>query len=85
MQSFCTLPADIAKFMKSRYGAASTELFTLTEIEKFLTAPESAVIALVEKGNDLETFFLDYADHFKDEYRFGHSSAADVLSKFNEK
>lgn len=77
--------AGIAKFMKTRYGAASTELSTLTEFEEFLKYPESALIAFFEKGNDIETFFLKYADHYRGEYRFGHSSAAEVLSKYNQK
>lgn len=70
--------------MKRRYGIASAELFTLTEIEEFLETQESTVIAFFEKGNDFETFFLEYADNFQDDYRFGHSSAAEVLSKYNK-
>lgn len=68
--------------MKRRYGAASTELFTLAEVEEFLKSQELTIIATFEKGSDLGTFFLTYADDFKDDYRFGHSSAAEVLAKY---
>lgn len=71
--------------MKRRYGVASTELFTSTEIEEFLKTQELTVIAFFEKGNDFENFFLKYADNFQEDYRFGHCSAADVLSKYNKK
>lgn len=71
--------------MKRRYGAASTELFTLAAMEEFLKTQELTVIALFEKGNELETFFLKYADNFKEDYRFGHCSATEVLLKYNKK
>lgn len=77
--------AGIAKFMKRRYGAASTELFTSAAMEEFLKTETLTVVALFEKGSELETFFLKYADNFKEDYRFGHSSAAEVLSKYNKK
>lgn len=77
--------AGIAKFMKARYGAASTELSTLAELDEFLQDEESSVVGLFEKGSDIETFFLKYADHFKEDHRFGHSTATEVLSKYNEK
>lgn len=76
--------AGITKFMKRRYGAASTELFTVAEMDEFLKTQELTFIALFEKGSDVETFFLGYADEFKEEHRFGHSSAAEVLSKYNK-
>ncbi|XP_037050893.1 protein disulfide-isomerase A3-like [Bradysia coprophila] len=77
--------AGIAKFMKTRYGVASTELLTLAETEEFLKAKEPTILAFFEKGNDLETFYFKYAGHFTGDYRFGHSSADEVFSKYNEK
>lgn len=76
--------AGIAKFMKRRYGAASTELFTLADVDEFLKTQELTVIAFFVKGNDFETFFLRFAEDFKEDYRFGHCSAAEVLSKYSE-
>ncbi|KAJ6634711.1 Protein disulfide-isomerase A3 [Pseudolycoriella hygida] len=75
----------IVRFLKTRYGIASTELFTVAEVEKFLNTREPAVIGFFEKGSDIETFFKEYAEELQVDYRFGHSSASEVLSKYNEK
>lgn len=71
--------------MKTRYGIASTELFTLADTEEFLKAKEPTIFGFFEKDSDIETFFFKYAEHFTGDYRFGHSRADEVFSKYNEK
>lgn len=82
---FFTFQAGIIKFMKTRYGVASTELFTLADTEEFLKAKEPTIFGFFEKDSDIETFFFKYAEHFTGDYRFGHSRADEVFSKYNEK
>lgn len=79
----------MVKYLKSRYGVASTELRTLDEIEEFLKVPEeSAIIGFFEKGGEgdkIKSLFERFADHYKADYRFGHSNSAEVLSKYNKR
>lgn len=70
--------------MKTNYGPPSTELLTLADVEEFLNVQEAAVIGFFETETDLKTMFRGYADLYKQDYRFGHSAAADVLSKYQE-
>lgn len=71
--------------MKVRYGPASTEYFKLDEVKEFVAASEPSILALFEHGSDIETMYLKFAEHYKGDYRLGHSSAPEILSEYKEK
>jgi len=73
----------IVKFMRSQVGPSSKELNTVAEIEKFLAADEHSIIGFFEKESKLKDSFLKVADTERDRYRFGHTSAKEILEKYS--
>lgn len=73
--------AGLVKYMRAQVGPASKDLLTVQAFEDFLKVPDSAVIGFFEKETDLKGVFLKFSDSHREQYRFGHSSAADVLTK----
>jgi len=67
--------------MRSQVGPSSKELNTVAEIEKFLAADEHSIIGFFEKESKLKDSFLKVADTDRDRYRFGHTSAKEILDK----
>lgn len=76
--------AGIVKYMRAQVGPASRDLLTLEALDNFLAVPEAAVVGLFKKETDLKGVFLKYADKMREKLRFGHSSAAPVLEKYDE-
>jgi len=76
--------AGIVKYMKAQTGPASKDILTVSELETYLAAQETTVLGLFKTESDLKTTFLKYADKFREKFRFGHSSAPEVLSKHDE-
>jgi len=71
----------IVKFMKSQVGPASKELKSTKDVEDFTTRDDVAIIGFFESDKEP---FLKVADKYKDTYRFGHSTAKDVLNKYSQ-
>lgn len=71
----------IVKYMQSYSGPASKELATLAALEKFLQTQETSIVGLHASDSALKSIFLKYADKYRQKFRFGHSSAADILEK----
>lgn len=67
--------------MRAQVGPASKDLLTVQAFNDFLKVPDSAVIGFFEKETDTKAVFLKFSDSHREQYRFGHSSAADVLTK----
>lgn len=72
----------IVKYMRSHVGPSSKELNTIAEIEKYLAADEHSIIGFFEKESKLKDSFLKVADTDRDRFRFGHSSAKEILDKY---
>ncbi len=70
--------------MKAQTGPASKDLLTVADIEDYLNVQETTVVGFFAKETDLKGVFLKYADKFREKLRFGHSSAADVLKKYEQ-
>lgn len=70
--------------MKAQTGPASKDLLTVAEVEEYLKAQETTILGFFQKETDLKTVFNKYADKFREKLRFGHSSAADVLTKYKQ-
>jgi len=75
----------IVKFMKAQVGPASKELKSVKDVEAFIAKDEVSIIGFFESetGSDAEAY-LKFADKYKDTYRFGHSTAKDVLKKYDQ-
>lgn len=76
--------AGIVKYMKAQTGPASRELKSLAELEKYLSAQETTIVGLFAKDSALKSVYLKFADKNREKLRFGHSSAADALKKYDE-
>lgn len=69
--------------MKAQTGPASKELNTLAELEKYLQAQETTLVGFFEKDSPLKANFQKYAEKYREKQRFGHTSAADALKKYD--
>lgn len=68
--------------MRAQTGPASKELNSLDELVKYLQVQETTLIGFFEKDSALKATFLKYADKYREKQRFGHTSAADALKKY---
>lgn len=76
--------AGIVKYMRAQVGPASKDLLTVAAFDTFLKVPDSAVLGFFAKESDMKATFLKFSDSHREQYRFGHSTAAEVLAKAGE-
>lgn len=77
--------AGIVSYMKKISGPSSKEIKDLASMEKFLSHENAGIVGFFESDSTLKTEFLKGAGEMRDNYRFGHTSAADVLEKYGHK
>lgn len=80
---FDRFAAGIVKYMRAQTGPASKELNSLAELEKYLQAQETTLIGFFDGESALKSVFNKYADKYREKQRFGHTSAADALKKYD--
>lgn len=72
--------------MRAQVGPASSEIFTLSELEKFLTDRDTGIFGYFKGPNTaLAKMFLEYADRNREKYRFGHTFESVVFESDGEK
>lgn len=76
----------IVKYMKGKAGPSSKELQTVADAEKFLSNSGHSIVGFFEDAaSHASNEFQKLATAFSDDYRFAHSSNADVLDKYGYK
>ena len=74
----------IVKYMRSKAGLSSRELLTEQDLEKFLNNNDHSIIGFFKKPDStLANEFKKVADQLSENYRFAHTSNADLLKKAN--
>lgn len=74
----------IVKYMRAQVGPSSKEIKTVADFEKYLSGKETTIFGFFEKDSNLKKTFTKFADKNREKYRFGHSSADEVLKKQGE-
>jgi len=77
--------AGIIKYMRAQAGPAAKELKSDSDIKSFINKDESVVVGFFEEESKLKEVFLKLADKLRENVMFGHSSNADVLSRYGYK
>lgn len=73
----------IVKYMRSKAGPTSREINTVAELEKFLSHEDHSIVGFFKShDSSLANEFRKAADQLSENYRFAHSSNADVLAHF---
>lgn len=76
----------IVKYMKGKAGPSSKELLTVADAEKFLSNSEHSIVGFFEaSGSRASSEFQKLATAMSDDFRFAHTSTADVLDKYGYK
>jgi len=74
----------IVKYMRSKAGPSSRELNNEQELEKFVNNNDHSIVGFFNKADStLATEFKKVADQLSENYRFAHTSNADLLAKAN--
>lgn len=76
--------AGLVKYMRAQVGPASKDLLTVDAFEAFLKVPDAAIVGFFAQESDTKALFLKFADSHREQYRFGHSTASDVLAKADQ-
>ena len=72
--------------MRSKAGPSSKDLSSVEAAEKFLSSAEIGIAGFfTDSGSDGAKDFNKVADALSEDFRFGHSSDADVLKKYGYK
>lgn len=74
----------IVKYMRAQVGPSSKEIKTVEEFKKFIAAKETTIFGFFEKDSNLKKTFTKFADKNREKFRFGHTSAAEVLKEQGE-
>jgi protein disulfide isomerase family A protein 3 len=72
----------IVKYMRGQVGPSSREIKNIAALEKFISNEEHSIIGFFESETKLKDSFQKVADTERDRYRFAHTSAKDVLEKY---
>lgn len=76
----------IVKYMKGKAGPSSKQLLTVADAEKFLSNSEHSIVGFFEaSGSRASSEFQKLATALSDDFRFAHTSSADVLDKYGYK
>ncbi|XP_014662378.1 PREDICTED: protein disulfide-isomerase A3-like [Priapulus caudatus] len=75
----------IVKHMRGQVGAASKEVKSVEEMEKFLENSVAGIIGFFDSETDLYKIFKKTADSFREEYRFAHTFDSAVGEKYGHK
>jgi len=74
----------IVKYMRSKAGPSSRELNSEQDFENFLNNNDHSIVGFFKQADStLATEFKKVADQLSENYRFAHTSNADVLAKAN--
>lgn len=74
----------IVKYMRAQVGPSSKDVKTVAEFEKFLASKDTSIFGFFESDSNLKKTFTKFADKNREKFRFGQSSAAEVLKKQGE-
>jgi protein disulfide isomerase family A protein 3 len=73
----------IVKYMRSKAGPTSKEINSVADMEKFLANKEHSIVGFFKQhDSSAASDFRKAADKLSEDYRFAHSSNADVLAHF---
>jgi len=75
--------SGIVKYMQKQAGPSSKVLQTVADLEKFLLTEDHALVGVFDKQDSpLAKAFQQFADGSRDDFKFAHSTNADVIEKF---
>lgn len=73
----------IVKYMRTKAGPTSKELNTVEEAQKFLSNVDHSIVGFFKSADSsLAAEFKKAADQLAENYRFAHTSNADILAKY---
>ncbi|XP_062516317.1 protein disulfide-isomerase A3-like [Corticium candelabrum] len=72
----------IVKYMVKQAAPSAKELTSVEEVRKFLDNDEHSILGFFAQEDGLYKVFTKTADSMREEFRFGYSSAADVLEEY---
>jgi protein disulfide isomerase family A protein 3 len=78
--------AGIVSYMKKQSGPSSRELLSVEDAKAFLGDKDASVVGFFsEEGSDLEKAFMSAASSLREDFRFAHTRAEDVLKEYSHK
>merc|ERR1711963_1041574 len=70
----------IVKYMRTKAGPTSKELLTIADLDKFKDNFDHSIVGFFsDESSDLYKKFKAVADSLSEDYRFAHTTAADIL------